>query len=388
MGPGPQRTLIRVAGTLAVAVGLLLVAGWLAPDLARRVVQTRRGGRAAAAADTATVDAFVAEALPAAGAARLLQQQEDANGVLHSTWQLGPRAGADAAVSSLQAAARSAGIELHAATRDLLDAEVRVYAGSHLRQEVLLVTALPAETPLPAPVNRRERPLVSIIVGGLGQRQETRIVRTEAPLSVAIAPWQPHSLALARDAAMAWQEVLIDVGSDVDDIAAARAALPFSSGLLARPGVESRAADALGEGEVLVALRELSALGPVGARVLLPWQARGRRAAELRARIRALSERDGTCALFVEAEDPALPELLTWAAEGHSHGYRLVHASELLRATDMVGMLDVDNPRARSGSDGAATGPTPAAATPSPPAKAVPASAVAPPAPDSARSSE
>lgn len=335
------RSWLLGAAVVAVLAG---AAVWAAPWLARMVVHTQRGGGRRVESDPAQVDAFVGRALPEAGAVRALSSQ-DAEGVQRATWQLRPDTTAEQATAALREAARAAGVELHAVPRDTLDAEVRVYAGSALRHEVLLIPSLPADSPPPRAVNRRERPLVALVVAGLGPREATGLVRTPAPLTLAVEPYTPFALATARDAALAWQEVLVEV-TEGEDAAAALQAVPFATGALARGAAGEGAAAALGTG-LLVVERDLPRPPGEALLVVQPWHARQRALEDLLARIRHLALRDGGTAVLVEADAPALPGLLQWATEGHARGYRVVHASELARQVDVVGILDANNPRAK-----------------------------------------
>jgi len=326
-----------------VIVGLALV--WAAPWLARQVIRTGRGGTARPAeAGPARVDAFLAAGLPQAGAARLLEQAEREQ-VLHATWQLGPGRTAEEAARSLRDQARDAGIELHELPRDLLDAEVRVYAGSQLRQDLLLIPALPADTPPPRGANRRERPLVALVVAGLGPTDDRALVRRDVPLTVAIRPFTPFALSTARDAALAWQEVLVDLDAHEDDLSAARASLPFSSGALLA-GRDPAPVAPLFPREILVQTAQRPPdLDPAVTTVEV-WQARDRGTADVLARLRYLAARDGHTALLLQRSDPALDGVLDWAEGADAAGYRLVLASEVARPVDMIGLRARDNPRA------------------------------------------
>lgn len=338
---------------MLVAGGLALLAVQLAPMLARKVVGSDRGGGEAPVARTASVtevDRFVAETLPASGAGTRLDQRIDGE-VQRATWQLPPGRDAAEVAEALREAARREGVEVHVVAQDLLDQRVRVYAGAELRHDLLLIPSLPPASSLPRPVNRRERPLVALIIRGLGATQAEAVVEAPIPLTIAVRPYTPYALPTARDAALHWQEVLVDLSDvDVPDAGAVRAAMeavPHATGLVMGERGAGQAAGIAGA-QVVVAPRPPTlvpeALEP---RLLVPWQARDRRAEDLEARLHHLAQTQGHTTLMVDIDDVGLPGLMEWAGRANELGIRLVHASEALRPIDMIGMLDVDNPRAQ-----------------------------------------
>lgn len=342
MGPGPRRSLTGPLLGLGLALTLGVAGLWAAPFLARRVVDGGlRGGPTSSEEDPARVDAFLDGALPQAGLA-LRATSTTSGGARAETWAAPPGRPTQEVAQALRQAARAEGIELHLAPRDELDVLVRVYAGSNARRELLLVPTLPPDSPPAAASNRRERPLLGLVIAGLGAR-EAPVVRSPLPLTVAVRPYLPHSLAVARDAARAWQEVLVEVNDPQQDLAAARAAIPFQTGLLLREetvGVLSRAGL---EGLVVTPLRAGDPL-PAGLLVLGAWQSRQRGAAELQARISHLLASRGATAVLIEHDDPDLPGLLAWAAQVGSTRYRLVLAHELARPADTLGGRDAERP--------------------------------------------
>lgn len=345
MGPGPGRALSGRVLALGLALALGMAGLWAAPFLARMVVDGgARDGGGPAPADPAEVDAFLAAALPAAGLT-LRHSQVGAEGLRTETWAVPPGRAAEEVAQGLRQAARAEGVELHLVPRDELDALVRVYAGSAPRRALLLVPTLPADTTPPAAPNRRERPLLGLVIGGLGEREAAALVATPLPLTVAVRPFLPHSLAVARDAARAWQEVLVDVAEPELDPAAARAAVPFSTGLLLREEAAGRLAGPGLEGVVVTPAR-LAA--PAGLLVLSAWRARAREVTELQARITHLLATRGRTAVLLEHDDPALPGLLGWAARVAGSRYRLVLAHELARPEDTVGLAGEEPPAALS----------------------------------------
>lgn len=339
MGPGPRRSLSGPLLAMALATTLGVAALWAAPFLARLVVDGGSRGRAVEAeADPVRVDAFVDRALQAAGLTQRRSRAE-VEDVVHETWALPPGRPAEEVAQALRQAARAEGVELHLVARDELDALVRVYAGSKLRRELLLVPTLPSDTPPPSAPNRRERPLLGLIVAGLGQADARALVSTPLPLTVAVRPFQPHSLAVARDAAMAWQEVLAEVEGPALTPSAARAAVPFASGVLLREDASAHLSSPGLEGVVVTTTRA-GPTPPAGLLLLGAWRARDRSLDDLLARTTHLLARDGGAAVLVEHDAPTLPGLLRWAAQVGTSRYRLVLAHELARPADTLGIRD------------------------------------------------
>lgn len=328
---------------LFLAVGLLALL-WYAPALiawqlsspAPLVSVTEAEGTAEA------VDALLAEALSAAGATLLGEEVRSSDGVRHAVYQLPPGEEPLALAREIRATATARGLELYASPVDGLDAEVRAYAGAAVRQQLLLIPTLPSAeaAEAPRPKSLRERPLLAIIVAGLGDaRAPEWLQEVPIPLTVAIRPYAPFSLRLAQEAALAWHEVLVDLSghpavvSDKKALAEAMAAVPFSSGLLSP--VPPRAA--LPTPFAVLVQPDSRGEAPTAVRgQWVPAQRSLRRSAQdTLTRTRLLALRDGAAAIVLDLQDPGLEGVLAWAAQ--EKGFRIALASEVARADQVRG---------------------------------------------------
>jgi len=372
MATASRRALIIRLGLLGLLLCTLGAALWWAPELARRVVRTGRGGqRTASVRDHAPVDRAVADALSQAGLRDRLDHS-DRDGVITETWRVPQGRQAAALADQIRSSALASGVsEIHISPRDLLDASLRVYAGRQLRYDLLLVPSLPVDTPPPPSANRRERPLVAIIIGGLGRRDAHWLTNSGLPLTLAIQAWTPYALATARDAGLALQEVLVDLdgaaGTDgsqtggsqtggsqagATDPAQARQALPFSTGFLLRETDPERLS-ALPQAGVVVTTASIAAARPPSLLVLSAWQGRKRRLSDVLARVRYLAATKLHTAVLLESDDPILPGLLSWVRDKAPRRYRVVLASECARPKDVVGLPEQETGASETTSPGA-----------------------------------
>ncbi len=336
MGTPTQRELRGGLLGLGLALGVIGLGLSVAPWLAGEVVERRRGGQAGAEErDPQAVRAYLSEALSAEGLQRK-SSVEQAPGRRSEVWQTQPGTEMEALLDRLAERARAAGVEQHGQVRDELDGLLRTWAGSVAVDEVLILPALPADTPPPPSPNRRIRPLLAIVIAGLGEVAAAELVSTPLPLSVAIRPTRPASLRVARDAALAWQEVLADLRESELSPAEARAALPFCTGLLTGE-LSSGALQGLDLDTVLLAPESSNATPGHALLVRGAWMARQRALDDLLARLSHLAAQRGHTTLVIEHDAPALPGLLRWAQETGASRYRLVQASEIVRPVELVG---------------------------------------------------
>ena len=183
---------------------------------------------------TEQVDRFVETTMPTVEATPLAA--EERGGIHHAIYQT--RADPLELARSIRQRADEASVELYVSQVDGLDAEIRVYAGARVRQQILLMPTLPTDPQPPRTRTLRERPLVALILSGFGDSRRLPITNTDIPLTVAIEPYSPFSLRLAHQAAMRWNEVLLDMtgmGEEVRDrirLSEALGAVPFATGVL------------------------------------------------------------------------------------------------------------------------------------------------------------
>ena len=308
-------------GVLLLLVGALL---WLtlrpAPVAPSVAVQS---------ADGAAADAIVAELLSAGGLAWRPEGAPPFVVTLRPAGDPLPLAAAAAA------RAQAAGVEAYSGAPSGPDVELRLYVGAALRYHLTLLAPSPGRVlPPPAP-NRRERPALVVVIGGLG-RQSSAIPRSAAPLSLGLIPFGAFSLRVALDGMQHHHEILADVRGQGAVGASAVAAVPWASGLLVDRGTTAVPALPMGV-----------AVGPQGWGVPLPedmgrvelFAARGGQpgAMEALGRAQAQALATGLGGLLVEADDPDLPQLLAWLEGAEAEGWRLVLASEAGRPEALTG---------------------------------------------------
>lgn len=323
--------------------GLLL---WQAPDLLSRILRDRPISSALSPeVNPEAVDALLAAALPAVRAVPLVEEERD--GVRHGIYRLPPDTTPLDAANEIRTHAQIENIELYVSPVDGLDAEIRAYAGPALRQQLLLIPSLPKETRPPRVSTLRERPLIALIVAGLGAKRAPWLTAQTMPLTVAVRPYQPFSLRQARGAAQSWHEVLVDVRAHPESLRGSDAlgkimdAIPFCTGILSDTSPRVPLSDPFA---VFV---QPGARGSTPAFLRKHWvpaQRRQRRsAAETLSRTRLLAVQNGAAAIVLEADDEELPEILDWAAK--EQGFRIALASEVLRADQVRGDTVARKPR-------------------------------------------
>lgn len=292
----------------------------------------------------AAVDAMLGASLPSVGAQLLASEVQD--GVRYAVYQLPLSVSPLETAQNIRAQATAQGLEMYASPVDGLDAQIRAYAGAMLRQEVLLIPTLPADNEAPAVATLRERPLLSLIVAGLGDTNAPWLPTAGIPLTVAIQPYRAFSLHLGEAAALSWHEVLVDLYGtrsttrDRARLHQAMAAVPFATGILCDARIQTALPDPF---DLFVQPNEHGQPASFVRDQWIPAQ-RGRRrsARETLNRTRLLAARDGAAAMIIDASDPELSEILDWARE--EDGFRLALASEVLRADQVRGVRLPEDP--------------------------------------------
>jgi hypothetical protein len=310
----------------ALGVLLLLVGALLWLNLRPSPVAPVVG---AETADGTVADAIIADLLTAGGLEWRPQGAPPFVATLRPAGDPLPLAAAAAA------RAQAAGVEAYQGAPSGQDVELRLYVGAALRYHLTLLAPSPPRVLPPVAPNRRERPALVVVIGGLG-RQSSAIPRSAAPLSLAVIPFGAFSLRVALDGMQHHHEILADVRGEGEVGAPAVAAVPWASGLLVDRGTTAVPALPMGV-----------AVGAAGWGVPLPedmgrvelFAARpgqlGAMEALGRAQDQALSV--GLGGLLIEAEDPDLPQLLAWLEGAEAEGWRLVLASEAGRPEALVG---------------------------------------------------
>jgi hypothetical protein len=286
---------------------------------------------------TGQVDAFIDATLPTLDATPLAAEEH--GGIRHAIYQT--RADPLVLANQIRDLATAANVELYVSQVDGLDAEIRVYAGPGVRHQLLLVPTLPTDPQPPRVRALRERPLIALVLSGLGDARRPAVTNTNIPLTVAVQPYSPFALRLAHQAAMRWDEVLLDMtgmGDAVRDrgrLAQALGAVPFATGVLS---------DALPysplPGQPMGVIVQLEARRTVPLAIRSQWvptQSSHRRSAiETLTRTRILAIQEGAATMNIDVDDPDLSAVLAWA--GETTAFRMALVSEVLRADQTRGI--------------------------------------------------
>jgi hypothetical protein len=216
-------------------------------------------------------------------------------------------------------------------------AEVRVYGGSRLAARLLLEPTLP-EWP---DVQTGTFPLLALVLDGVDHDPHASNSHLELahPLAVALSPYSPYTLRMARDAVVRHKEVLARVEEDTTP-AEALEAVPYATAVLitapprGEPDVQAgvlRAADvvvvdASPEGLPAAWMRALTDAGVPRIRAFrLPASGAADGLRAFRARV----AREGSGVLVVDADDPAAAAALDSLSEAATHGLRPAFVAEV-----------------------------------------------------------
>ena len=137
-----------------------------------------------------------------------------------------PRAEAEALKATLPE-----DIEAYITSENELDVDLRIYEG---KQQTWHLTFHPRLT-APAARGGLDRPLVALLVAGLGYDGQAgqAVLEAPLPLTVAVEAFSPFALLHARDSALDHKELLLELPPE-HEVAKAREALPLSTGILLR----------------------------------------------------------------------------------------------------------------------------------------------------------
>ncbi len=243
--------------------------------------------------------------------------------------------------------------QVYFTTPDPVTLGVRISTGRFPTHHILLSESLPEDPSFPP----EHPPVLALLVDGVGEASPAveEALSWRLPVTLAIRPYQPLSVAYARDAARSSKEVLLHLDSEAlrspDPLMAPRDAVPFVGGVYVRGGgVE------LGEGKPLRALVEaLSASGlplllaqPPPGGAALAWcrvakvpaaeaqvifqPEKGEKAVvEAMIRARNLAVRQGRAIVVAPADAAGLAVLKKFGVGAREKGYRFAFASEVVR---------------------------------------------------------
>ncbi len=332
---GARQSIKRSFFIALFTLSLVALIAWIVPGLAKSMLEPNvqmptTTKRVFSFEDT---DRFVEDALRRIGAIEVLSR-EDEDGVIRGIFQLPKGAQTEMVAQRLRGFAEESAIELYASPVDGLDLEIRAYAGPALRHQVLLVPDLPAPPRFRKSVRSLDRPMISIVITNLGESSADKIVSVPVPVTVAIRPYTPFALRTARVAAEGWHEVLADVPRTMTPQEAQRA-VPLASGIWF-DGTPVAALDAH-DVVVVPADRISGARTPDTLRVLPVQRSDRRDAMQTLRRAQHIAARMGRAALVIEADDPGLNNVLTWATKAYREGYRIVLATEAARWEEVQG---------------------------------------------------
>jgi len=319
-----------------VVLGALILVTWAVPGIFRLLNATDDTQTVPVVREYVSieeVDRFLADTLKRLGAEEVLKREED-DAVIRGIYQLPRGAQTEMIAQRLRSFADESSIELYATPVDGLDLEVRVYAGPTLRQQILLVPDLPKPPTLKGALRNPDRPMLSVIVTGVGEASIDKLLNVNAPITVAIKPYTPFALRTARIAASKWHEVIAHVPKNMTPQEAQRA-VPLATGIW----YDGTLVAPLGTHDVVVVpADEVSgARTPDGMRMVAAQRSDRRNSIATLNRARHIAARMGRSALVVEASDPGLPDILKWAASAQRQGYRIVLASEAARWEEVRG---------------------------------------------------
>ncbi len=294
--------------------------------------------QSAAQPHEAQVDAFLDETLPQVGAKTLLTRDER-NGIVRSTWQLSYGISAENLTLELQKLAAEIGIDVHPLSLEGPDRVLQVFGRRDLAHEILLISAPPKLGSPDFNPNPKQRPMVALVLTGLGTRNADYIVELPVPITFAVRPYEPFSLLIAEESVHHWHEVVVDMseysqssGSPID----AFNALPFASGIHIDEAIDADFPDIpLG---VLLFPSHIRLPETSGSLHPLLVQNAGRLGLET-AQTRALysAQTSGVGVLSVPHNHPQIDQVIQWALNAKDEGYRLVLVSEAARERQFRG---------------------------------------------------
>lgn len=232
--------------------------------------------------------------------------------------------------------------EVYLVTTETLTVEVRVYAASRLAAFLTLVPTLP-EWPQVAPA---QSPLLSIVLRDAREapRRLRGLYEYHQPFSVALSPYSPFTLRLARDAVTEHKEVLVLHRED-GPFEELLAAVPHASGILleAVPDLEPRpqaaslqradayVLDMTPQGLPATWIRALRAEGVSFIRGHA-WD--DTEPETTQRRFRHGAARDGAAILVVPLTEPTVEEILATLTVAQERGYRPSFAAEVADRLD------------------------------------------------------
>ncbi len=234
--------------------------------------------------------------------------------------QAEPRAEAEALKATLPE-----GIEAYITSENELDVDLRIYEG---KQQTWHLTFHPRLTS-PTARDGIDRPLIALVVAGLGYDGQAgqAVLEAPLPLTVAVEAFSPFSLLHSRDSALDHKELLVELPPE-HEVSLALDAVPLSTGILLR---ESRTfADGSLEEFYLVDASPGEGLARFDVPMLAVTEIIQGDVESQVIRIENLADRNGAVLLMVELSDrEAVRTTIQWLYESQER-LRPVFVSEIL----------------------------------------------------------
>ncbi len=339
----PRKTLKRVLIVAFIGMCTVVALVWAVPAAVKPMLAptAQRIERKPSTHSTEDVDTFVREWVRRLGAVEVVSREEG-DGVIRAIYRLPRGVDPDEIATRLRSFADEEKVEVYASLVDGLDVELRAYHGPRLRQQLLLVPDLPEPPEFGYGKKRLKRPMLALVVTGLGESEATHVIKANVPITVAIQPFSPFSLRNARMAASRWHEVLVDLPLDMD-ISEGQSAIPHASGVW----VDGTPVRALDPADVIVVPADMVSDGSMiikhrtdeSDRVLPAQHSDRRSAMETLTRARHIAARQGGAALVVDVNDPDLEAVIAWSERAETQGYRMVLATEAVRLSEVHGPI-------------------------------------------------
>jgi polysaccharide deacetylase 2 family uncharacterized protein YibQ len=163
--------------------------------------------------------------------------------------------------------------------------------------------------------------MIAVVIGGLGYKNNSDLIKHPTPLTLAFSPLAPFSASLAHQAGKNWHEIVVDIRA-IPSIKAPKETLPFSSGILYKDKPKNTDFDmsilypSKGKGNQEPHPLALTTREHIDVAIMIQ-----------RAKKKALQ--NGFSGILIEAEDPQINMLLDWTKKAKEEGILLVMSSEL-----------------------------------------------------------
>lgn len=225
-------------------------------------------------------------------------------------------------------------IEAYTIDIDGIDSEVRIYGTKNLTYNLLFTPILPSNPKPPKQKQKRLRPQIAIIIGGLGKENHHQIVAHPYPLTIGIVPHTPYALLLAEGAALNNHEVMVDIRQNKVQYNKSSAAVPFQSGVITENRVNKSSLP-----DFAVNVYHSDGAPSRGSHNLAAQYRPKYSAENLLRRTQQIAIQNGMAALIIDANDERLASILEWTQTAKEKGFRLVLANEASRWEDTRGTL-------------------------------------------------